>query len=653
MKQHRLLSLLVGMILLAPVKSSARQERPLDQLVARSQGSFRETVSPFEEDRGPAPEIVGNQVKDATYLQLSAAQTASLYLRRPQAFTLSIPVHNAAPLELLLVQQSPLEKDFFVSSSKEERTSYSPGVYYRGVIKGQPGTTVALSVFEKEISGIAATHDKGNLVLGRLDVPGNEQAYIFYSDKDLPTRPSFGCTTGDEYPLRHTEAARTALLRTTADRCVRVYMECDYALYLNKGSVAATTNFITSVFNNVAVLYANESITTVLSQVHVWTGPDSFSTTNRTLAYNRFVTIRPTFNGDIAHFAALGGNGLGGQATLNPLCNAGQHHAYSNIQKNFGIVPAYSYTVFLVAHEMGHNLGSRHTQSCSWPGGPIDNCVAPEGLCAPGPAPIGGGTIMSYCNQSSYGINFNKGFGPLPGNLIRNNVANAGCLSSCTPPESDLCVGGNIVSLTIVLDNEPGEVSWGIKDSLGNSVAEGGYPFLAPDNSEITDTVRVEICLPYGCYTLYMYDQSRDGTPGDGLCCRHGMGSYTLADEDNNVVLATGGRYGSQDTKTFCITEESPRGMQAGTELPGEELFVVYPNPAQEVVNVRWNSRQAGETRLLLTDITGREAGAYKMIMIDGENRLTIPVSLLPAGVYLLQLDMNGRVYRQKVVIRH
>ncbi|WP_221389908.1 M12 family metallo-peptidase [Dyadobacter sp. NIV53] len=55
-----------------------------------------------------------------------------------------------------------------------------------------------------------------------------------------------------------------------------------------------------------------------------------------------------------------------------------------------------------ILHELGHNFNSPHTQSCSWPGGPIDFCVASEGNCYDKSLDqITNGTIMSYCEKIS------------------------------------------------------------------------------------------------------------------------------------------------------------------------------------------------------------------------------------------------------------
>lgn len=52
-----------------------------------------------------------------------------------------------------------------------------------------------------------------------------------------------------------------------------------------------------------------------------------------------------------------------------------------------------------IAHEIGHNFGSPHTQSCNWPGGPIDYCYAAEGTCYTQALENINGTLMSYCGR--------------------------------------------------------------------------------------------------------------------------------------------------------------------------------------------------------------------------------------------------------------
>ncbi|MDP4851578.1 MAG: hypothetical protein NWR22_00230, partial [Saprospiraceae bacterium] len=86
-----------------------------------------------------------------------------------------------------------------------------------------------------------------------------------------------------------------------------------------------------------------------------------------------------------------------------------------------------------MAHELGHTLGSSHTHACVWNGNntAIDGCYSTEGGCNSFGLPAAGGTIMSYCHLRRVGINFSLGFGVQPGNVIRNTIAQASCLTNC------------------------------------------------------------------------------------------------------------------------------------------------------------------------------------------------------------------------------
>ncbi|WP_162903394.1 zinc-dependent metalloprotease [Taibaiella koreensis] len=654
MKKQRLSILLgIGLYLCTGIAMAQTNDlRPLDRQVsqAKTQGLFTKTYSLFHEEQGLAKRATDQVVTDATYLQLEPEQTQRLFRERPEALTLSIPVASAAPLELELVQQSPLDKSFFVSTSADinKPVSYTPGVYYRGIVKGMPQTTVAISVFEDEIIGIASTPNQGNLVLGRLQAQGNGGGYILYSDMNLHAPPLPPCQAVE--PLGYTEKMReylNAQAKPTADKCVKVFLECDYALNTNKGGVAGATNFITAVFNNIAVLYANESITTAVSQVMVWTSQDPYSTTNSNTALNTFRTTRTTFNGDIAHLAALGGQNIGGVAWIDILCNNTYRYAYSNIYSNYSTVPTYSWSVGCMAHEMGHNLGSPHTHNCTaWSGGAIDGCGPaagyPEGTCtAPVPSPSVGGTIMSYCHLLSAGINFNNGFGPQPGNLIRSRVNAATCLSSCT---TSGCTT-NSATLTIVLDNYPEETSWNITNSASQVVASGGTYGSSPDGSTIT----VPLCLPNGCYTLTMLDAY-----GDGICCSYGNGSYTLKNNANNAVLASGGQYTSQDVKTFCFNAGMPpqQGSMSNISSLNDAGFMVYPNPARDLLHVRWTGTGTGAAQITFTDLAGRKIASYTVNSVAGKNSFDIPLQQMPTGMYLLQLDNGSARFQQKVMVQ-
>lgn len=129
------------------------------------------------------------------------------------------------------------------------------------------------------------------------------------------------------------------------------------------------------------------------------------------------------FNGDLAHLVSFDGGG--GIAYLSVVCSS-WGTGYSGISTWYNDVPNYSWTIEVIAHELGHNFGSPHTHSCSWGDNwnqPIDCCGIDAGYgdsnCSCDDAIStdadmeGGGTIMSYCHLTGTGIDLRKGFGPL------------------------------------------------------------------------------------------------------------------------------------------------------------------------------------------------------------------------------------------------
>lgn len=350
--------------------------------------------------------------------------------------TLELP--GAEGTVLLDLERTELSTDQLIVrlASTGAPTEIPAAVHYRGAIRGQGGSFAAISVFGDEVMGIL-TDASGERILGRTasDAQG---LHVLYHADDLLIRPTNSChvpessETYTEDDLRMNGADRTL-------RCVRYYWEVNHDIFLNKGNVVNTTNYVTGLFNQSAILFANDGIDVTLSEVFVWDVPSPYVQTTTGALLDQFGVTRTSFNGDMAHLLGFAGNG--GIAWLNTLCN-GQTRlrmAYSDINSTFSNVPTYSWSVNVVTHEQGHNLGSQHTHACSWNGNgtAIDGCGPAagytEGTCPAGPVPTSavGGTIMSYCHLLSAGIRFQNGFGPQPTTVMVNRVNSASCLTAC------------------------------------------------------------------------------------------------------------------------------------------------------------------------------------------------------------------------------
>lgn len=538
------------------------QKRPA-QLVEnqRQKGADFKNVELFETiNEGRTRTVVAEELhSDYTLLHLDAEMLRQLRKSDASTMILNIPQAGRSHLQLELVQVDLFAGGPLVKlASTDSYTRINPGLHYRGTVKGDPGSIASISIFDDEVMGLISTSGAGNLVLGKLSHEQAEGEHILYNDTEVMANNNFQCDTPDDGPAYTREQLENSLEGRTTDKCVGVYFEVDYDIYLNKGGTSGVVNYITGLFNEVATLYANENVTINISELYIWNTSSPYSGTSSSSLLSQFQGYRTSFNGDVAQLLSY--QASGGIAVLQGLCHpiTAARMSFSSINTSYSTVPVYSFTIMVVAHELGHLLGSQHTHACVWNGNntAIDGCAGfTEGNCGNPGLPSNGGTIMSYCHITNTGINFNKGFGDQPGNVIRSFINNATCIGTCTtgggggnngggggnPTASDC--DNNEVFLTIELDGFAKETSWELLDEDGEVVEEFG-PYAKSDRNK---TMRDTFCLPDGCYSFKIMDDE-----GDGLCCEYGDGSYSLIDSEGNV-LASGGDFDDEEETDLCL----------------------------------------------------------------------------------------------------
>ena len=360
---------------------------------------------------------------------------------------LELPIVNDELSKVRLSKAKITTDDFQIKDAKNNTHSINSGsaAFYWGTVDDNPNSLVAFSIYENTVSGMI--HLEGeSYTLTKLK---SQKQHIIYKNSDRKAVVPFACDTEDQLSTAIPDLEIES--REDSDNCVRIYIEADFDFYeAYDNSITATTEHIMNVFNQSAILYANEGIETVISEIKIWTTEDPYTGIGTAALLQEFGDeMADGFNGDLAH---LYGDRLNaGRAWVNVLCHSLNKYrtAYMDVTADFDLVPAYSNSVMVVTHETGHNLGSVHTHACAWNGNEtvIDGCgqVAgyPEGDCDTGTVPAKG-TIMSYCHLvSGVGIDFSLGFGLQPGNFIRDKVSNGSCLSSCEEESVDL--GCNVI----------------------------------------------------------------------------------------------------------------------------------------------------------------------------------------------------------------
>ena len=443
--------------LLAVQRSSAQAIKPLAQTIYAKQLSGVEFFSVNVFKPAPASELMGIALPENLHAQLlkfDPTTVSQLLLTQPENISFNIPVTGGSPIVLKLFKASVITNDFLLNASEGSKqvNVFSTGLHYRGIVDGNTNSLAAVSIFSDGVMGLVAT-ENGNFNLGKVKESNN--FYVYYNDINIAAPFNFSCgTTSKERAYTADQLKRSPSAQTT--KCVRLYWEISNDIYLDQGGFAATTNFSLGLFNQTAVIFANDGISVSLSELFIWTTASPYSGSSSFDYLDGFQNFRPFFNGDLGHL--LNYSNFGGvAATIDGICafNQDNRHCYSGISAGYSVVPVYSWAVNVTTHEQGHLMGSFHTHACVWNGNgtAIDGCGPSqgyvEGNCPQAPFPTNGGTIMSYCHLVGVvGVNFVNGFGLQPANAIINTINTASCLTPCSTINCVIPSGLTVTNVT-------------------------------------------------------------------------------------------------------------------------------------------------------------------------------------------------------------
>lgn len=537
------------------------------------------TFSPFIADAsfdGISHELI---IEEVAYYSVDFEKVVEIIENNYPLIELEIPYNNNI-ITLQLFPSDIFAEGFgvFTSQSGNENIEYIPGANYRGIIKGDYQSFAAISFFENNISGTISSAEKGNIVIANLK---SSATHVIYNDKDLLIPNNFSCATPDNenMEIKKKDYAEAEMLISP---CVKVYIEADFEMYAEEAGATRTADQIVAFFNVSSTIFFNDGITTVISEIFVWTTIDPYPITSSFDALDYFTTYRTIFNGDLAHLVTYDLGGLGGVAWVDALCTS-SNYAYSNIDNYYEDFPTYSWTIDVFTHEMGHNLGSPHTHSCSWVGGAIDDCYTPEGACDPGPTPFDGGTIMSYCHLTGYGKNFSFGFGPLPADLILDEVNTAACIGECElPPINDWPCSAITLdvneSCIFMEGTNVGAINSVVTSVVCDGISEGdvwfkltipteGYVIIETDNGAIINDMGMKIYLGE-CNNLDSYP---GGCVADGSSYSTLMPGFLVTGAPGTLLFVRIWEVGNDAFGDFsicayteCTSSTAPAGITAG-----------------------------------------------------------------------------------------
>ena len=333
-------------------------------------------------------------------------------LRTENRTTLTVPMPRGGRTTLQLAPFDLLGPNARITTTSKQgpRAVATEARFLRGSVAGNDKAWAAFVLTPRGLRGHVWLGDE------MIDVdpaPAGDGEHVAHKASE-PDAAAMRCGV-DELPpnLRELAPNRSPQIGSGPRPGVRltcdVAADCDYEFYLASGGGNQAADGVLAQFASVATIYERDlDVTIRLSYLNVWTTPDDPYGAAGPAALDEFRNYWETNHTDVprhlAHMFSGRDLGFGGIANRNTLCTS----------YGYALTTTYSPVVFTLAHELGHNFGSYHTQSCAWqslglapPGALLDSCVTAEGIghtdpnCYAGPVgivPVGGGTIMSYCN---------------------------------------------------------------------------------------------------------------------------------------------------------------------------------------------------------------------------------------------------------------
>lgn len=489
-------------------------------------------------------------------------------------------------------------------------------IMLRGNVVGLPGSFVYIAIFPTYASGYIELPSgvdsyPQRFLIAPDDATSQHPVTIVYTASDTPpsdrgSHDYCGVDDAGQYvtPEWKEFFNRTAALkeqRSIAEAqilSVQIALECDSLYYVARGrNLSIAANYALAVMGASSAIYQRDiQLMIQIPYLRIWTtsqnpypGPDDGDLLNQLRTYwntsMRFiqrsgVMVYSRYRGGLAYVGALCGES--GYAMAGPGGNV-------NFPAN-----GYVWDIDVTSHELGHNLGSPHTHSCSWMPA-IDSCWDAEGGCFPARKPRPG-WIMSYCHLNAGTRLF---FHPRVASLIRAWAERAACI---TPEPHPARI--DLAAINILVPANGGSVKAGLPIApvaivrnvgLGTqSGATATFTVMSSDSDEVYRQTANVPSLPPGGSTTISFPPTTISDTGVFL-------ATIVIESPSDSSL-----YNNRITRPFEVVQNPPTATIAVSYPNGGETLA-----AGDSVTIRWTHSGVSEATI---DLSTDGGGSWSTI---------------------------------------
>jgi len=123
---------------------------------------------------------------------------------------------------------------------------------------------------------------------------------------------------------------------------------------------------------------------------------------------------------------------------------------------------------------------------------------------------------------------------------------------------------------------------------------------------------------------------------------------YIRDGKPQRTFLTIGYRVKKNVTWVKCCAEEINAPVVAGSDLS----LSVFPNPTPGITQFNFYTTEISAAHLQLTDMAGRTLLSKKVFPMDGFLNDYLDLSKIPSGIYLLNIEQDGKTVSEKIVLQ-